>query len=292
MLYIKMYITYNYLNTCNIKELEGIGSQYQKIITLYAVARKHNLKYIHIPISIGHNYEKDEEWDNKWDKFFNFETISNNNEIDIDNLDKEFILNNYDFKNILDERNPNKLYFVFHTLKIFEENPDYYFKDIQDDLIKAYNETNNNRKLIYNKNKINIAIHIRVFNDYDNICENINSYITSDKKLSYRYYYTCEMYEKMINDLKNEYPNSDIHIFSQEKYFDIKFKNLRKIKDINIHFNDLNLFDTFYHLSKADILVTGLSYFSLIAALYNKNKIIYLHFTSPPYLKSWIEYKF
>jgi len=287
-----MYITYNYLNTCNIKELEGIGSQYQKIITLYAVARKHNLKYIHIPISIGHNYEKDEEWDNKWDKFFNFKKISNNDEIDIDDLDKEFILNNYDFKNILDEKDSKKLYFVFHTLTIFEKNPDYYFKDIQDDLINAYNETNNNRKLIYNKNKINIAIHIRVFNDYDNICENINSYITSDKNLSYRYYYTCEMYEKMINDLKNEYPNSDIHIFSQEKYFDIKFKNLRKIKDINIHFNDLNLFDTFYHLSKADILVTGLSYFSLIAALYNKNKIIYLHFTSPPYLKSWIEYKF
>jgi len=286
-----MYITYNYLNTCNIKELEGIGSQYQKIITLYAVARKHNLKYIHIPISIGHNYEKDEEWDNKWDKFFNLKKISNNDEIDIDNLDKEFILNNYDFKNILDEKDSKKLYFVFHTLTIFEKNPDYYFKDIQDDLINAYNETNNNRKLIYNKNKINIAIHIRVFNDYDNICENINSYITSDKNLSYRYYYTSEMYEKLIIDLRNKNPNSDIHIFSQEKYFDIKFKNLRKIKDINIHFNDLNLFDTFYHLSKADILITGLSYFSIIAALYNKNKIIYLPFTSPPYLKSWIEYK-
>jgi hypothetical protein len=286
-----MYITYNYLNTCNIKELEGVGSQYQKIITLYAVAKKYNLKYIHIPISIGHNYENDEDWDNKWDKFFNLKKISNNDEIDIDNLDKEFILNNYDFKNILEEQNPNKLYFVFHTLAIFEENPDYYFKDIQDDLINAYNETNSNRKLIYNKNKINIAIHIRVFNDYDNICENINSYITSDKNLSYRYYYTSEMYEKLIIDLRNEYSNSDIHIFSQEKYFDIKFKKLRDINDINIHFNDLNLFDTFYHLSKADILITGLSYFSIIAALYNKNKIIYLKFTSPPYLNNWIEYK-
>jgi len=40
-------LTYNYLNTCNIKELEGIGSQYQKIITLYAVAKKNNIKYIY-----------------------------------------------------------------------------------------------------------------------------------------------------------------------------------------------------------------------------------------------------
>lgn len=286
-----MYITYNYLNTCNIKELEGIGSQYQKIITLYAVAKKNNLKYIHIPISIGHNYEKDEEWDNKWDNFFNLKKISDNDEINIDKIDKQFTLNYYDFKNILEERDPNKLYFFFHTIGIFEEDPDYYFNDIQDNLINAYNENNNNRKLIYNKHKINIAIHIRVFNDYDNICENIDSYITSDKNKSYRYYYTYEMYEKIISDLRNEYPNSDIHIFSQEKYFDIKFKKLREIKDISIHFNDLDLFDTFHHLCKADVLVTGLSYFSIIAALYNKNKIIYLHFTSPPYSKKWIVYK-
>ena len=285
-----MYITYNYLNTYNFKELKGVGSQYQKILTLYAVAKKNNLKYIHIPISIGHNYEKDETWDDKWDKFFNLKKVSDNNEIDIDDLDKEFVLDNYNLKNILEEKDPKKLYFFFHTLSIFEETPDYYFKDIQDDLINAYNESNKNRKLIYNKNKINIAIHIRVFNDYDNICENINSYITSDKTASHKYYYTCDMYIKLINDLKNEYPDSNIHIFSQEKYFDIKFKKIREIKDINIHFNDLDLFDTFHHLSKADVLVTGLSNFSIIAALYNKNKIIYLPFTSPPYLKSWNKY--
>ena len=52
-----MYITYNYLNTCNIKELEGIGSQYQKIITLYAVARKHNLKYIETSAKTNENIE-------------------------------------------------------------------------------------------------------------------------------------------------------------------------------------------------------------------------------------------
>jgi uncharacterized protein with HEPN domain len=98
------------------------------------------------------------------------------------------------------------------------------------------------------------------------------------------------MYEKIINNLKKEYPNSDIHIFSQEKYFDIKFKKLRDIKDVIIHFDDLDLFDVFHHLCKADVLVTGLSSFSVIAALYNKNKIIYLKFNSPPYLKSWIEY--
>jgi hypothetical protein len=99
------------------------------------------------------------------------------------------------------------------------------------------------------------------------------------------------MYEKLITKLKIQYPNSDIHIFSQEKYFDIKFKKLREIENINIHFDDLDLFDTFNHLCKADVLVMGLSSLSIIAALYNKNTVIYLPYSTPPYLKTWIEYK-
>ena len=285
-----MYVSYNYLNTCNIKEIEGIGSQYQKIITLFAVVKKNNLKYIHLPIQVGHNCTNDNEWDKKWDNMFNFKRLSNNDEIDINNIEKEFMIDNISFDYILNNRYTNKLFFFFNVFDIFNKNPEYYIKEIQDDLIDAYNENNNNRKLIYNKNKINIAIHIRVFNDYDNICENVNSYISSDINSSIRYYYTFEMYEKIIINLKKEYPNSDIHIFSQEKYFDIKFKKLRDIKDVIIHFDDLDLFDVFHHLCKADVLVTGLSSFSIIAALYNKNKIIYLKFNSPPYLKSWIEY--
>ena len=281
-----MYVSYNYLNTCNIKEIEGIGSQYQKIITLFAVVKKNNLKYIHLPIQVGHNCTKDKKWDN----MFNFKRLSNNDEIDINNIEKEFMIDNISFDYILNNRYTNKLFFFFNVFDIFNKNPEYYIIEIQDDLIDAYNENNNNRKLIYNKNKINIAIHIRVFNDYDNICENVNSYISSDINSSIRYYYTFEMYEKIIINLKKEYPNSDIHIFSQEKYFDIKFKKLRDIKDVIIHFDDLDLFDVFHHLCKADVLVTGLSSFSVSAALYNKNKIIYLKFNSPPYLKSWIEY--
>lgn len=286
-----MYLTYNFLNTCNIEELEGIGSQYHKIITLYAVARKNNIKYIHIPIAVGHNDNNDEEWNNKWDKMFNFKKLSNNDEIDINNIKKEFILDNISFDYILNNKYKNKLYFYFHVFKIFDNNPEYYLKDIQDDIINAYDENNNNRKLIYNKDKINIAIHIRVFNDNDTICENIKSYISSDRNSSIRYYFTGKMYEELINKLKKQYPNSDIHIFSQEKYFDIKFKNLRKIENINIHFDDLDLFDTFHHLCKADVLVMGLSSFSFVAAFYNKNTIIYLPYSNPPSLKSWIQYK-
>lgn len=283
-----MYITYNYLNTCNIDETEGIGSQYQKIISIYAVARKNNIKYIHIPINVGHNYNNDKDWNLKWDKMFNFQKLAYNHEIDIETIEKEFFIDNCPYQYLLNNKNENKLYFYFHNFELFNENTEYYFKDIQDDLIDAYNETNNNRKLIYDKNKTNIAIHIRTHNDFD-LKNFYNDYIDDNNTNKVRHNLNCEMYIKLIKLFKERYENSDIHIFSQEKYFDIKFKNLRNIENINIHFDDIDVFDTFHHLCKADILVTAESSFSYIAALYNKNIIIHCNFYSCA-LNTWIKY--
>jgi hypothetical protein len=70
-----MYISYNQLNPNDEKQdniqYEGVGAQYQRIVSLLSIAKRHNLKYIHIPIKIGHNYNNDLEWNNKWDKMFN-----------------------------------------------------------------------------------------------------------------------------------------------------------------------------------------------------------------------------
>jgi hypothetical protein len=284
-----MYISFNYLNPCNIKALEGVGSPYQKIINLYAVIKKHNFKYIHIPIEIGHNYNNDKDWNNKWDRMFNFKRLSNNHEVDIDNLEKCFITEATTIQTILTNNDPNKLYLYFHTFDIFYKNPEYYFKDIQNDLITAYDETNNDRKLIYDKNKTSIAIHIRVYNNYDNEGE-FEKYSKENTADEVRYNFTAEMYEKLINQLKEKYTNYEIHIFSQEKYFDVKFKQLRNIPDIKIHFDDIDIFDTFHHLCKADVFVMGLSSFSIVAAYYNKNTVIYLPYPYAPALKSWIVY--
>jgi hypothetical protein len=288
-----MYVTFNHLNPCNvIPALEGVGSLYQKIINLYAVAKKHDLKYIHIPVRVGHNYNNLENWDDKWDQFFNFKKLSNNDEIDIDklnNMEKHFITEYLSLEIMLKNNDPNVLYLYYHTFSIFYENPEYYFKDIQNDLINAYDEINYNRKLIYNKNKTNIAIHIRVYNNYDNEGD-FELYSKEDTSKEYRFCFTAEMYEILINQLKEKYSNCEIHIFSQEKFFDIKYKKLRDIKDLQFHFDDIDVFDTFHHLCKADVFVMGLSTFSIIAAYYNKNTIIYLPPFYKPVLKSWIVY--
>jgi len=269
---------------------EGIGAIYQRIICFLAIAKKHNLKYIHTLAKIGHNYNNEPEWHEKWDKMFNIIKLSNNNEL-IDNCKYDnYLLDDItheDIEKMLKNNNKNIIYHYYGPYIIFDKNPDFYLNDIQNELINAYDENNNNRKLIYDKNKINIAIHMRVYNDWDNK----ENYENCKNNTSIRHYMTADKYINLINDLKNKYPNSDIHIFSQEKYFDLCYKKIRDINDINLHFDDLDTFDTFHHLCKADVLCMGTSSFSILAAFYNKNTVIYLPYTTPPSLKKWIVYE-
>lgn len=64
----------------------------------------------------------------------------------------------------------------------------------KDDIIKAYNDTNINKTLIYNKNKKNIAIYIRVWNECDTIY--YNGYLNHSCD---RYKYDEFYYFKIIN---------------------------------------------------------------------------------------------
>ena len=50
---------------------EGVGAQYQRIVGMLGIAKKHNLKFIHKKITIDHNYDNDQQWNEKWDEIFN-----------------------------------------------------------------------------------------------------------------------------------------------------------------------------------------------------------------------------
>jgi hypothetical protein len=276
-----------YYNKVNIHGYyEGIGAQYQRIIALLSIAKRHNIKYIHIPIKVGHNYNNDPKWNEKWDNMFNIKKLSNNNEIDLKNIRNKYsIFTDFTLDQLLND-DETLLYHYLSPFNIFDNNADYYLSNIQNDIIAAYDDINSTRKLIYNKNKINIAIHLRVFNKKDDI-ENYDDYINNKNS---RHFMTCDMYITYIETLKNKYPNSDIHIFSQKDTFDIHYKKLYDIENIKIHFDELDTFDTFHHLCKADVFAMGSSSFSILAAFYNKNTIIYLPYSHPPSLKSWVTY--
>jgi len=268
-----------YYNNIN----EGVGAQYQRIIGLLSIAKRHNIKYIHIPIKIDHNYNNDPDWDEKWDNMFNIKKLSNNHEIDFNEIKNNTFQEYFTLDNILNQDNNSILYQFKYPFKVFDNNPDYYFNNIKNDIIKAYDENNSNRILIYNKSKINIAIHIRVFNKND-VIEYYDDYINNKTS---RFYITCDMYINYISQLKKIYLNSDIHIFSQKDNFDIHFSKLYNIDNIILHFDDLDTFDTFNHLCKADILVMGLSSFSVLAAFYNKNTVIHFPYGNTAILNTW-----
>ena len=139
---------------------------------------------------------------------------------------------------------------------------------------------------IIDKNKLNIAIHIRVHNPKD-----LQEYKKDFETTTGRFFNDYKKYTEIINKLLSEHTgnesNIDIHIFSQDN-FDIKYKSLRELPNVKVHLDEIDAFDTFHHMCSADILVIGSSSFSYLAGIYNKNKVMYIPFWIPP-LDNWIE---
>lgn len=264
-----MFIIYDYTN-------EGVGAQYLRIINLIAICKIHNYTYLYKQIKIGHNYNNDPEWDLKWDNFFNIKSFITHNYDDYINVPivKINILN----KSFLNE-NENIIYSIIEPFNIINDTN--YYNSIKHDLIEAYNKNNYIPKNNYfNKNNFNIAIHIRVFNNYDNNEEENNFYNNNG-----RFKFSENDYINIIEKLKLLYPDGIIHIFSQNLFY-TKFPNLLNLTNIQFHI-DCDTFETFYHLSKANLLITAFSAFSYLAGYYNEHKIIYIDIGIIP-LDNWI----
>jgi hypothetical protein len=265
------------------EEIEGVGSIYCRIISLYAVAKYLNIDYVHIKCNIGHNYTNmdNNEWDDIYDNFFNLKKISksiNDYNLNEFNIIKKHCLLTEDLNYI----NTNNFYYVRSAYPItLQSNSDEYYSPIRNDLINAYEENNNNRELIYNKNKKNIAIHIRVYNDCDTSSYEGYLNYTCD-----RHKYNEEKYLSIINKLIDKYPDYDIHIFTQEKFKD-RYPNINNNPIFNIHI-DMDAISSLHHMIKADVLVLGFSCFSHLAGIYNKNTVYYIDYQVHKILNSWI----
>lgn len=261
-----MYITYH-------TTTEGAGAQFQRVLALLAICKIHNLKYIHKKLTIGHNYDNDANWNDKWDYLFNIQNLSFNSIYILDTVNI-YKLHLNDIPQIAMHK--DKLFTIELPFDVVDLDPNKYYKAIQHDTIKAYDEHNSNRPLfLYDKNKTNIAIHIRVINLHDDKHE-FNNY----DKLQGRFEITEKQYLDLINKLKSDYSNHNINVFTQTNVF-IKYKNLTELSNVNFHI-ETDPISSFHHMCKADVLVIARSSFSYLAGLYNKNKVIYLPFHHPP----------
>jgi len=251
---------------------EGIGAQYQRILGILGICRTNNFKYYHKMITVGHNYDNDPEWNDKWDKFFN---ISNSDLIVRENLDLKHILVPHRINNINLLNNKDYIYDFENGHNIVDSNPDYYYGSIIEESRFLYDESNKNRGLkFFISDKKNVAIHIRTANSVDTEPQEL---LPGEIR-----HISNETYKKIIKNLANE--NNHIHIFTQAS-FDLSKIDVG-IDNISYHI-DTDTFDTFHHLVYADVLVISKSSFSYLAAIYNRNTIMYLPSHLVP-LKHWI----
>jgi hypothetical protein len=256
---------------------EGVGAQYQRILCILLLCHLYNIKYIHQKITIGHNYDNDINWNEKWDNLFNLYKLSS--EI-TDNKEKLLIERfcpsieelTHNINNLKKDNNKNYIIKITNSTIIGDHFINY-FNDILPNIRNLY-EYNGN--YIYNKNYTNIAIHIRVHNKCD------TEHPDSTKEYGNRYTLNCNDYNNLIIKLKKKYKNPLIHIFTQESY---EFDNLEDV----IFYKDIDAFFTLHHLIKADVLVIAKSSFSYLAALYNENEVIYVNFWHKP-LPYWNNY--
>jgi len=283
-----MFILYNSVFRNSDKEVEGVGSIYFRIISLIAFCRFYNFNFLHFKHHIGHNYNNipNNEWDTLWDNFFNIKKLSFNfNDIIFDDFEiiKKHELEYSDIDILIQNKNNNILFYFLHFFPILYKNPNSFFKLIEHDIRIVYNEVNFNRPLIFDNNFKNIAIHIRVWNEFDTYPYHsfIDSYIGP-------YQLTEFYYISIINKLTSKFPNYIIHIFSQPSFIH-KFPNIFNNKNLLFHF-DIDAFNTIHHLINADVLVLGYSCFSFLTGIYNKNTVIYTNYPYiPKLLDRWID---
>jgi len=258
----------------------GIGHQFCNWLVPYVLAKKYDLKFIHQQFigdtdgthaSQGSNAYQIIRPVKEWNNFLNF----GENELTINDLPKDLKIIDFPYINQEEATYNHKIYQTILSDKKFNNNNILYnvskekegqflcidwnfYKN--NDLKKKYNNSNQikNFKNYFNLNNINIAIAIR------------RGDVTKDQQ--YRRWMDIDYYQNIILLLsKIEFIKQPIfHIYS----WDMPINEQKRIsairgllvndQQLQMHINE-DVFSTFFHMTKADIFVSGQGAFSLLA---------------------------
>ncbi len=236
----------------------GIGHQLANWIAGYWYAKQFNLKFAHLPFS-----------NSKWENFLGF----GDDEVKVEELAKNgfkirmlplFGWNNFD------EFELNKLIIRSYTGKkvIFVAEQDQYYMQqygVAQDIKRKFNQAKSrvNDKIEYNSENFNIAVHVRRTVIID------GKVILEDEAAQSLRWLSNDYYEKVLKQVLDNVNISKpicIYIFSTGKAEE--FKEFSKYGDVRFC-SDMNEYDSFLHLVKADLLITSKSSFSYKPALMN-----------------------
>jgi len=244
---------------------DGFGSQFQTLLYAIIFTLNDKKEFVYTPLKhVEHNYDNDPYFNEKLENLINirphFKTMEDFNE---EQQQKVELYDGIQLKNKMDA-----------NMKEFMTP-------------EALNRIRNifwgNKERDYFKNgKINVAIHIRRPNEYDET-------ILEENKKQFGYfqrYNTNEYFLRIIHTLRNRYCGNEIqfHIYSQNNKrasFDCFIS-----EDTQLHIDE-DICSTFVGLAAADILVTSASSFSYVAGLLNYGTIIYCPFWHPPH-PDWV----
>lgn len=234
----------------NFKRDDGFGAIFQNIIFDILYTQYHGNTFVYTPIpSIDHNYSNDPDFTLKLEEFMNIKEEYKCP----DNIDKNKIIT----------------YEIGQTYPFIEKNINEIFTS--DSFKKIKELFYKNKKSPFDKNYINVSVHIRRHNSRDTRTGGTD---TPDI-----------YYLNIIDSIKNKYRDKPlkIHIYSQGKEDNF---SIYKNDDTIFHLNE-DIQNTFLGLVYGDILIMSRSSFSYTAGLLSNGIIYYEKFWHPP-VYTWI----
>lgn len=226
---------------------DGFGSQFQNIIATAVFAELNNKKFVYSPFrEMQHNYDNDPDFIKKKEDLINF-------------------IGNFDLNTNYDAHQQT------NCKSFFDNNVTKCAKTKILKKIKLIFRKNKDYKNYFDPKYLNIAIHIRRFNQNDIRIEG------SDVPNGY--------FKKIMGRLKNKHRQKKLifHIYSQGE--EINFSELQG-ENVVFHLNK-SIEETFASMVLADILVTSAGSFSYAAALISSGIVYYRPFWHNP-LPHWI----
>ncbi len=248
---------------------EGIGAMAQYQIHAYAISKINNIKYAFFGFKNFQHYQNNlvtqQQFCEDINNFFNFPNELNNNVYDVYELSSisNISLLKEQFKNhdrdIVLEL-PSSLIMPHADSNIHNENYTNHIKNLRKNLYIKED------KKYFDKNTKNIAIHIRVKNNFD-ICNSQSReyFLESDK------YKILNILSQSIKKFFNNEKVS-IHVYSQGLIENFEFINILKNENIQIifHIEEYPII-SLYHMIESDLLIMSNSSFSYIAHLFSNN---------------------
>lgn len=236
----------------------GIGHQLANWIAGYYWAQQFNLKFAHIAFS-----------NPKWESFLGLgEEEVKTSEL-LKNGYKKILLPYYDQHNINEIGLVQSIIQSYANKKVVfiaEQDQDYTNQqELRNVLRNKFNIATARKtdKLKYNPEKFNIAVHVRRTVVIEGVVTNETEKIKSKRWLATNYY--KNVLKQVLVTLKISKPIA-IYLFTTGK--PEEFAEFTKYGDVQFC-SDMNEYDSFLHLVRADLLITSKSSFSYKPALMN-----------------------